>query len=133
MGVEPFLVSSVVRAIVAQRLIRVICPECKEGYVPEAEALRDIGIVPEQLEGGMVYRGKGCPACSETGYRGRTGIYEMLIVSEAIRHLIMKKADSTSICRQAVEEGMKTLRDDGAQEVIAGVTTLEEVARVTQE
>ena len=133
MGVEPFLVSSVVRAIVAQRLIRVICPECKEGYVPEAEALRDIGIVPEQLEGGMVYRGKGCPACSETGYRGRTGIYEMLIVSEAIRHLIMNKADSTSICRQAVEEGMKTLRDDGAQEVIAGVTTLEEVARVTQE
>jgi general secretion pathway protein E len=133
MGVEPFLVSSVVRAIVAQRLIRVICPECKEGYVPEAEALRDIGIVPEQLEGGMVYRGKGCPACSETGYRGRTGIYEMLIVSEAIRHLIMNKADSTSICRQAVEEGMKTLRDDGAQEVIAGVTTLEEVVRVTQE
>ncbi|MGD0623828.1 MAG: type II secretion system ATPase GspE [Thermodesulfobacteriota bacterium] len=133
MGVEPFLVSSVVRAIVAQRLIRVVCPECKEGYVPEAEALRDIGIVPEQLEGGMVYRGKGCPACSETGYRGRTGIYEMLIVSEAIRHLIMNKADSTSICRQAVEEGMKTLRDDGAQEVIAGVTTLEEVARVTQE
>jgi general secretion pathway protein E len=133
MGVEPFLVSSVVRAIVAQRLIRVICPECKEGYVPEAEALRDLGIVPEQLEGGMAYRGKGCPACSETGYRGRTAIYEMLIVSEAIRHLIMKKADSTSICRQAVEEGMKTLRDDGAQEVIAGVTTLEEVARVTQE
>ena len=133
MGVEPFLVSSVVRAIVAQRLIRVICPDCKEGYVPEAEALRDIGIAPEQLEGGMVYRGKGCPACSETGYRGRTAIYEMLIVSDAIRNLILKKADSSSICRQALEEGMKTLRDDGAQEVIAGVTTLEEVARVTQE
>jgi general secretion pathway protein E len=133
MGIEPFLVSSVVRAIVAQRLIRVICPECKEGYVPEAEALREVGIVPEQLEGGMVYRGKGCPACSETGYRGRTAIYEILIVSDAIRHLILKKDDSTSICRQAFEEGMKTLRDDGAQEVIAGVTTLEEVARVTQE
>jgi general secretion pathway protein E len=133
MGIEPFLVSSVVRAIVAQRLIRVICPECKVGYPCEAEALREVGIVPAQLEGGMVYRGKGCPACSETGYRGRTGIYEMLIVSEAIRHLIMKKADSTSICRQAVEEGMKTLRDDGAQKVMAGVTTLEEVVRVTQE
>jgi len=133
MGIEPFLVSSVVRAIVAQRLIRVICPECKEGYVPEDEALREVGIVREQLEGGMVYRGRGCPACSETGYRGRTAIYEILIVSDGIRHLILKKADSTSICRQALEEGMKTLRDDGAQEVISGVTTLEEVARVTQE
>jgi general secretion pathway protein E len=133
MGIEPFLVSSVVRAIVAQRLIRVICPECKEGYLPEAEALKEVGLVPAQLEGKMAYQGRGCPACSETGYRGRTGIYEMLTVSEAIRQLIMKKADSTSICRQAVGEGMKTLREDGAQKVMAGVTTLEEVVRVTQE
>jgi len=133
MGVEPFLVASVVRAIVAQRLVRVICPECKEGYPPNGEALREIGISSFQLEGGVVYRGRGCPACSETGYRGRSGIYEMLIVSDAIRHLIMEKADSTSICRQAVEEGMKTLREDGAQKVIAGLTTLEEVVRVTQE
>ncbi len=133
MGIEPFLVASVIRAILAQRLIRVICPECKEGYIPEAEALREIGIVPSQLERKMVYQGKGCPACSETGYRGRTGIYEMLIVSEAIRHLIMKKADSTSICRKAIEEGMKTLREDGARKVVAGVTTLEEVVRVTRE
>jgi type II secretory ATPase GspE/PulE/Tfp pilus assembly ATPase PilB-like protein len=81
----------------------------------------------------MVYQGKGCPACSGTGYWGRTGIYEMLIVSEAIRHLIMKKADSTSICRKAIEEGMKTLREDGARKVVAGVTTLEEVMRVTRE
>ena len=133
MGIEPFLVASVIRAILAQRLIRVICPECKEGYIPEAEVLREIGIVPSQLERKMVYQGKGCPACSETGYRGRTGIYEMLFVSEAIRHLIMKKADSTSICRKAIEEGMKTLREDGARKVVAGVTTLEEVVRVTRE
>jgi len=133
MGIEPFLVASVVRAIVAQRLVRVICPECKEGYIPDAEALRGVGIILSQLEGGMVYRGRGCPACSETGYRGRTGIYEMLIVSDDIRPLIMKKADSTSICRQAVEEGMKTLREDGARKVISGITTLEEVGRVTQE
>jgi general secretion pathway protein E len=133
MGIEPFLVASVIRAILAQRLIRVICPECKEGYIPEAEALREIGIVPSQLERNMVYQGKGCPACSETGYRGRTGIYEMLIVSEAIRHLIMKKADSTTICQKAIEEGMKTLREDGAQKVMAGITTLEEVVRVTRE
>ncbi|MCX5906482.1 MAG: type II secretion system protein GspE, partial [Deltaproteobacteria bacterium] len=82
---------------------------------------------------GTVYRGKGCPACSETGYHGRTGIYEILIVSEKIRQLIMKNADSATIVCQAVEEGMRTLRQDGARKVAAGVTTLEEVLRVTQE
>jgi len=133
MEIEPFLVASVVRAIVAQRLIRVICSECKEGYVPEPEMLKEVGITPEQLKGGKVYRGKGCPACSGTGYRGRTAIYEILLVSETIRQLIMKKADSVSIGRQAVEEGMKTLREDGARKIVEGITALEEVVRVTQE
>jgi general secretion pathway protein E len=133
MGIEPFLVASVVRAIVAQRLIRVVCPECKEGYVPDPEALRAEGLAMSQLEGKTLYRGKGCPACSETGYRGRSGIYEFLLVSEGIRQLIMKKADSTTIGRKAIEEGMRTLREDGARKVIAGITTLEEVVRVTQE
>ena len=133
MEIEPFLVASVVRAIVAQRLIRVICSECKEGYVPEPALLQEAAITPEQLKGSKVYRGKGCPACSETGYRGRTGIYEILLVSESIRQLIMKKADSASIGRQAVEEGMKTLRQDGARKIIEGITTLEEVLRVTQD
>ena len=133
MGIEPFLVASVIRAIVAQRLIRVICTECKEGYVPEAEALRDVGLVMPQFESRMLHRGKGCSACSGTGYRGRTGIYEILLVSEAIRQLIMKKADSTTIGRKAVEEGMRSLREDGARKVIAGITTLEEVVRVTQD
>ncbi len=133
MGVEPFLVASVVRAIVAQRLIRVVCPDCKEAYVPEPEALKEAGLVAAQLAGGVVYRGRGCPACSGTGYRGRSGIYEILLASESVRNLIMKKADSSSICRQAIQEDMKTLRDDGARKVITGVTTLEEVVRVTQE
>jgi general secretion pathway protein E len=133
MGIEPFLVASVIRAIVAQRLIRVICTECKEGYTPEAEALRDMGLTMSQLERRMLHRGKGCSACSGTGYRGRTGIYEILPVSEAIRQLIMKKADSTTIGRKAVEEGMRSLREDGARKVIAGITTLEEVVRVTQD
>ncbi len=133
MGVEPFLVASVVRAVMAQRLIRVICPDCRQAYVPEPEALKEAGLVPAQLQGGVVYRGRGCDACSGTGYRGRSGIYEILPVSDAVRNLIMKKADSSSICRQAVQEGLKTLRDDGARKVITGVTTLEEVVRVTQE
>ncbi len=133
MEIEPFLVASVVRAIVAQRLIRVICPECKQGYVPEPALLQQAAIAPEQLNGGKVYRGRGCPACSETGYRGRTGIYEILLVSETIRQLIMKKADSATIGCQAVGEGMRTLREDGARKIIQGITTLEEVLRVTQD
>ncbi len=133
MGIEPFLVASVIRAIVAQRLVRVICPECKGGYVPEAEVLREAGIEVSFSPGQKAYRGKGCPACSMTGYRGRTGIYEILRISEEIRQLIMKKADSATIGRRATVEGMKTLRDDGARKVMAGVTTLEEVLRVTKE
>lgn len=133
MGIEPFRIASVVRAILAQRLVRVLCSECKEGYLPEAEALRDAGIPPGQFRGRMVYRGKGCPACSGTGYRGRTGIYEILMVSDAIRQLIMRKADSTTLARQAMEEGMKTLREDGARKVMEGITTLEELVRVSQE
>ncbi len=133
MGIEPFRIASVVRAIMAQRLVRVLCPECKEGYIPEPEALRDAGISPAQLGEQRVYRGRGCPACAGTGFRGRTGIYEILIVSDSIRQLIMRKADSTTIARKALEEGMKTLREDGAQKVLEGITTLEELVRVSQD
>jgi len=133
MGVEPFLVASVVRAIVAQRLIRVICPDCREGYTPEPEILGEIGLEVGQLPNGQLYYGKGCPACSFTGFRGRTGIYEILNISEPIRQLIMRKADSGTIAKQAVEEGMRTLRGDGLRKVIAGLTTIDEVMRATQE
>ncbi len=133
MGIEPFRISSVVRAIMAQRLVRVLCSDCKEGYVPEAEALRDAGISSSQLREQRVFRGRGCPSCSGTGYRGRTGIYEILIVSDSIRQLIMRKADSTTIAQKALEEGMKTLREDGARKVLEGITTLEELVRVSQD
>jgi general secretion pathway protein E len=133
MGIEPFRIASVVRAIVAQRLVRVLCPECKEQYIPEEEALRDAGVSSSQVQGEKLFRAKGCPACAETGYRGRTGIYEILIISEPIRQQIMKKADSATIAQKALEEGMKTLRDDGSGKVIAGLTTLDELIRVTQE
>jgi len=133
MGIEPFRIASVVRAIMAQRLVRILCPECKQAYEPEPEALRDARIDPARIQGKAVYRGRGCPACAGTGYRGRTGIYEALSVSEPIRQLIMRKADSTTIARKALEEGMKALRDDGAEKVLAGITTLEELIRVTQE
>lgn len=133
MGIEPFLVASVIRAIVAQRLVRVVCPECKEDYAAAAEVMREAGLDPSLFQGKKIYRGKGCSACSMTGYRGRTGIYEILMVSEGIRQLIMKKADSAAIGRLAISEGMRTLREDGARKVMAGKTTLEEVLRVTKE
>ncbi len=133
MGIEPFRIASVVRAVAAQRLVRVLCPECKEAFSPGAEILKDTGIPPARLRERPIYRAKGCPSCAGTGYRGRTGVYEIMLVSEPIRQLIMKKADSATIGRQALEEGMKTLREDGAEKVLCGVTTLEELARVTQE
>jgi general secretion pathway protein E len=133
MGIEPFRIASVVRAVAAQRLVRVLCPDCKEAYSAEAEILRDTGVLPAELRGRRIYRAKGCPACAGTGYRGRTGVYEIMLVSEAIRQLIMRKADSATIARQAREEGMKMLRHDGAEKVLAGVTALEELVRVSQE
>lgn len=133
MGIEPFLVASVVRAIIAQRLIRVICPECKGRYTPEPEVLAEIGLEAKQLPGGQLYYGRGCPACAHTGFHGRTGIYEILNISEPIRQLIMRKIDSGTLARQAGEEGMRTLRADGLRQVIAGITTIDEVIRVTQE
>jgi general secretion pathway protein E len=132
MGIEPFRIASVVRAVMAQRLLRVLCPECKEEYSPEGEALRVAGISSGQLRG-VVYRPKGCPSCSGTGYRGRTGIYEIMRVSDGVRQLIMKKADSGTISRRALEEGMKTLRDDGARKFLEGATSLEELLRVSQD
>jgi len=133
MGIEPFLIASVLRAIVAQRLIRVICPQCKEPSVPARDSSEKMGLTPADSEGKTTYRGKGCPSCSMTGYRGRTGIYEMLVVSEDIRALILKKADAKTLAMRAIQEGMKTLREDGLRRVLAGATTLEEVARVTQD
>jgi general secretion pathway protein E len=133
MGTEPFLVSSSVIAIMAQRLVRVICGECKEAYTPDEESLQTIGLTTEMLAGKPLYRGTGCPACLHTGYSGRRGIFELLLLDDAIKTLILKTSDSNAIRREAVSHGMVTLRRDGAQRVLDGVTTIEEVFRVTQE
>lgn len=133
MGVEPFLVASSVVGIMAQRLVRTICPNCKESYKPTREELAEVGLRPEQLVDGVCYRGAGCSECQTTGYKGRTGIYELLLISDKVRQLILKNTDSNTIKKQAVAEGMTSLRDDGADKVLAGETTIEEVLRVTQE
>jgi general secretion pathway protein E len=134
MGLEPFLVTSSVIAILAQRLIRRICDECKEPFVPDQESLLNIGITPEMAAGKEIYRGKGCPRCINTGYVGRTGIFELMILDDKIKNLILKTSDANAIKRLAVENGgMTTLRQDGADKVLKGITTIEEVFRVTQQ
>jgi len=133
MGIEPFLVSSSVLAIVAQRLVRVLCRACREPYPPLREALADLGLEPSELPDGQLYRPKGCALCKSTGYRGRTGIYEVLTVDEGVREAIMKGADANTIKETARRAGMITLREDGVRKMLAGTTSAEEVLRVTQE
>ncbi len=133
MGIEPFLVSSSVLAIVAQRLVRVLCRGCREAYQPPPEGLADLGITPADLPGGVLYRPVGCPQCMSTGYRGRSGIYELLPVDEGVRDLVMRGADSNAIKEAARRAGMVTLREDGVRKVVAGLTSAEEVLRVTHD
>ena len=131
MGVEPFLVASSVLSFIAQRLVRVICPDCKVPIRPEPEILKELGVVYKDSAGLKIYQGKGCDFCANTGYRGRTAIYEILNVSEPIRELILKRTSSETIKKRAVSEGMRTLRRDGWEKVIMGITTPQEVLRVT--
>ena len=133
MGIEPFLVSSSLNAVIAQRLVRLICEGCKEPYTPDKGFLKEIGLRYEDIKGGLLYRGKGCPQCLHTGYRGRKGIYEIMNVDDSIQSLILKTSESNIIRNKGIESGMITLREDGAQAVLDGITTIEEVLRVTQE
>jgi general secretion pathway protein E len=133
MGVEPFLISSSVNAILAQRLVRIICQDCKVAYTADPEALKKLGLDPEKIKGMQVYRGRGCPKCHHTGFKGRCGIFELLIMDRTMKNLVLKTANATNIREQAVKNGMITLRRDGADKVLAGITTIEEVYRVTNE
>ncbi|MCK4462839.1 MAG: type II secretion system ATPase GspE [Candidatus Omnitrophica bacterium] len=133
MGVEPFLVASAVNAFLAQRLVRVICPDCKAMAKPDKEILRELGIKKPDVSKVKIYEGKGCESCKYTGYKGRTAIYEILVVSEQIRELILRRVSSEQIKKKAVSLGMHTLRQDGWTKVTRGITTPSEVLRVTQE
>ena len=133
MGIENYLVSSVLVAVLAQRLVRVICPQCREPYQLDVAAVRKMGIKTEVGGSLQVFRGKGCAACNFTGYHGRNGIYEFLPIGEEIQRLILEKADSNLIRQKALALGMKTLWEDGWRKVEQGVTTLEDLLRVTKE
>ena len=133
MGVEPYLVASAVEAVVAQRLVRRLCAACRQRVVPEPEMLREVGFPSERLSAAHVYGTGGCEMCRKTGYKGRQGIFEVLRVSEPIRSLVIARHSMGEIHQQAIAEGMTPLRDDGWNKVLAGVTTIDEVLRVTEE
>lgn len=132
MGIEPFLVSSSVVAIIAQRLVRIICSHCKEPYSPSDEEKQKLGILSSDSKKN-IYRAVGCEKCMKTGYHGRIGIYEILHLDDEIRHLVMSRTDSSTIKQRAIQKGMRTLREDGVRKVLEGLTTTEEVLRVTQQ
>ncbi len=130
MGIEPFLIASSAIGILAQRLARKICDRCKKPYTATPDLLKNLGIAPGSV---TFYRGEGCPACKKTGYQGRVGLYELMDMTEAVRTLIISKASSTAIKTAAAQAGFKTLRQAGLAKAAAGITTIEEVLRVTQE
>lgn len=132
MGVEPFLLSATVVGVLAQRLVRRICPSCRERYVPTEEELQELDLGSDALNGGHLYRGRGCPACYGSGYQGRHGIYELLTVTPNLQSLIAKNIEAYSLRKEAEAEGMVTLRQHGIHLVKTGITTAFEVLRVTR-
>ncbi|MDP3073184.1 MAG: type II secretion system ATPase GspE [Opitutaceae bacterium] len=131
MGVEPFLIAASLEAVLAQRLVRRVCVQCKTSYLPPADLLAPLGIARESVGSRQFFYGKGCPACSQAGYKGRLGIYEWLRMSEAIRDLVTQKSPTLVIRQKAIEQGMRTLRDDGLRAIFDGHTSIEEVIKYT--
>lgn len=133
MGIKSYLVASTVQGVLAQRLVRTICPVCRESYVPSEEEKILLGT--DTVKDGRLefYKGKGCPSCNNTGYKGRIGIFELLIMNDAIRELVIQNNSSSEISKKARECGMRTLKEDGIEKIKRGYTTIEEVLRVTQD
>jgi general secretion pathway protein E len=132
MGIEPFLATSSIIAIIAQRLVRMLCPHCKEIYLPDDESLSNLGLDKSVLQNNTFYRKKGCNLCMHTGFRGRTAIFEILIVDDDIKRLVLKTSDANQLNELALKQGMITLQKDGIYKVMKGITTIEEVLRVTR-
>jgi type IV pilus assembly protein PilB len=131
MGIEPFLVATSVNCIAAQRLVRVVCSNCSEDFDTSPQMLIQVGFAPDEVKTLKIKRGRGCETCKNTGYKGRMGLFEVLLFSDEIRDMILSGASSIELKRRAVEEGMVTLRMAGLNKVREGVTTLEEVLRET--
>ena len=130
MRIEPFLCSSSLICVLAQRLARTICPNCKEAYIPPMESIRKFGLAAYTDSEITFYKGRGCDTCKMSGYKGRTGIHELLVMSDRIRSLVLQRCSTAEIRQCAIEEGMKTMPDDGLRKVLDGITTIEECLRV---
>lgn len=133
MGIEPFLITSTVRAVLAQRLVRVTCKKCKKEYKISEHQLAELGIHARDLSEVKFYKGEGCSECNGSGFKGRTGLYELLIMDDKIRGLVVRRANSSDVRKAACEAGMQTLREYGLKKVMEGITTLEEVLKETKE
>ena len=131
LGVKPFLVAAALRSVLAQRLVRKICPACRQSHRPADHELRALGLARHQLDGAEIFRGTGCPACRGSGYCGRVGLFEIFLVHDRIRTMIYERVTAASLRRQARHDGMRTMREDGIRKVLAGLTTIEEVVSVT--
>ena len=131
LGIEPFLVAATLEAVVAQRLVRKICPYCKAEFEPSDDMLYEMGLAPKDVEGKQFYYGKRCLECNHTGYKGRTAVYEILVPSDRLKSMIIEEQSTNAIRQIAVEEGMKSLRDRGLELIFDGVTTIEEIVRET--
>lgn len=132
MGVPSYLVASSVIAILAQRLVRVICPKCKQPFTPSDATLETAGITPEQADAATFMKGKGCSHCSKTGYRGRLGVFELMLMTSRIREMTFQGASTQDLRKAAISQGMHTLYQDGISKALRGITTLEEVFRVAK-
>jgi type IV pilus assembly protein PilB len=131
MGLEPFLISASLEAILAQRLVRRICPSCRTAYQPGHDLIEMLEVDPLEIADKDFFYGDGCAECSNTGYRGRVGLFEMIVVSDAIRELINNRAPTLTIKQKALEQGMRSLRDDGLRAIFDGNSTIEEVLKYT--
>ncbi|MBI3989773.1 MAG: Flp pilus assembly complex ATPase component TadA, partial [candidate division NC10 bacterium] len=130
MGIEPFLITSSTVGILAQRLVRVICEKCKEPFQPPKKLLDLLGL--EGRGDQTFFRGRGCSFCKQTGYRGRIGIFELLLIDETIRELVLARASASELKKEALKQGMRDLRSNGLQKAVKGLTTLEEVMRAVR-
>ncbi|MBU2221959.1 MAG: Flp pilus assembly complex ATPase component TadA, partial [Candidatus Omnitrophica bacterium] len=131
MGVEPFLISACLIGVMAQRLIRIICDKCKESYEPSKSLMERWGL--SDKKGVVLYRGRGCEACKGTGFKGRSGLFELMTVDDEIREMIISESSTVSLRNKSREKGMRVLSEDGIAKALAGITTIEEVARVCEE
>ena len=131
MGLEPFLLSASIEFVLGQRLVRKICKECKQEYKPKRDILENLGLNPQELGDRKFYFGGGCPECNQTGYRGRSGLFEMITITDSFRELINSGAATLVLRQKAIEQGMRTLREDGLRSIFDGETTIEEVLKYT--